>query len=173
MSNKVVIARELGVGDASAFRALRLHALKTEGEKLGPRYEDEVRMSKEEWEARVTPTPDMRYFGLFDAQKLVGAMRAAPWDGDQSGQTALWGGAYVLPPYRGQRLAKPLYEAREVWTRTRYKAAVLFIKADNDRSADIHKKHGAEYLKSEDMAWPGRPAEKWDWYRIPLAPKAA
>ena len=89
--------RVLDVSDTEAFRKLRLYALKTEGESLGPAYEDEVTMSYAQWKERVTPTDDMHWFGLFDRNKLIGVMRIAPWDEDASGSTALWGGAYLTP----------------------------------------------------------------------------
>jgi hypothetical protein len=177
--------RELGPDNASAFRALRLHALKTEGELFGPTYENEVALSHDEWVARVTPTPDIRVFGLFDNDRngmLAGFMRAGPWnkpDEDPSGQTALWGQAYVLPSYRnrrdedGQKLSAPLYAARAAWTQTRYKAAVTFIREDNERSQAPHVKHGAELAFKRIIPWPNREPVSWNFYRVEFTQAAA
>lgn len=167
--------RQLDKGDASAFRAIRLKALQEEGEKFGPTYENEVRLTYAEWEARVTPTADTRVFGLFNNESLVGIMRVARWDEDPSGQTALWGQAYVLPEYRGRRdaagekFSAPLYAARTRFTfdeHPRYTSAVTFIRQDNEPSQKPHLKHGAEFLYSRTMDWPGREPVQWNFYRI-------
>ena len=167
-SNERYSVRVLDANDTNAFRFLRLHALKTEGELLGPAYEDEITMSYEQWKERVTPTEDMHCFGLFDRHNLVGVMRVAPWEGDVSGSTALWGGAYLKSEYRGQNLAKPLYMEREKWTLAHpvYTSAVLFIKHDNDRSKAIHLRHGAELMFNRNMEWPHREPAVWNWYRV-------
>jgi GNAT superfamily N-acetyltransferase len=174
-SNQKYTVRVLNADDAGAFRALRLHALKTEGEWLGPAYEDEVTIPYEQWREDVTPTEDMHYFGLFDRKKLIGAMRAAPWDEDNSRSTALWGRTYLLPEYRNQGLAKPLYVMREQWTKehSRYTSAVLFIKHNNERSKNIHLRHGAELMCSRNMEWPHRPSSVWNWYRVILMKQEA
>ncbi len=164
--------RQLNAADANAFRALRLKALKEEGEKFGPTYEDEVRLTYEDWEKRVTPTADTRLFGLFDNDKLVGAMRATLWEEDASGQTALLGQAYVLPPYRnrkapdGTKLTAPLYARRAEWTKTRYTSAVTYIRQDNPASQTPHLKHGAKLMFSRFIDWPGRVPVAWNFYRI-------
>lgn len=177
--------RVLGPDDTGAFRALRLHALKTEGELFGPTFENEIVLPHEEWEARVTPTPDIRVFGLFDDDRdglLVGFMRVGPWNKpgeDPSGQTALLGQAYVSHDYRnrrdadGQKLSAPLYAARDAWTRTRYKAAVTFIREDNQHSQAPHIKHGAKLLFQRVMDWPDRPPVLWNFYRIEFTQAAA
>jgi hypothetical protein len=167
--------RQLDKGDASAFRALRLKALQQEGEKFGPTYENEVRLTYAAWEERVNPTADTRIFGLFNKESLVGIMRVARWDEDPSGKTALWGQAYVLPEYRGRRdatgekFSAPLYEARARFTfdeHPRYTSAVTFIRQDNEPSQKPHLKHGAEFLYSRNMDWPGRAPVQWNFYRI-------
>ncbi len=164
--------RQLDASDANAFRAIRLRALKEEGEKFGPTYENEVKLTYDEWEKRVTPTADTRLFGLFDANKLVGVMRATLWDEDATGKTALWGQAYVLPHYRGKRghdgnkLTAPLYAARAEWTKTRYTSAVTYIRQDNAASQKPHLKHGAKLIFSRVINWPGRAPVPWNFYRI-------
>ena len=70
--------RQLGKGDAAAFRAIRLRALREEGEKFGPTFEAEAGLPYEEWVNRVTPTEDTRIFGLFDGEDLAGIMRVTP-----------------------------------------------------------------------------------------------
>jgi GNAT superfamily N-acetyltransferase len=164
----VLAARELGPEDVEAFRAIRLEALRTEGELFGPTYEREVALSYEEWTRRVTPTVDTRVFGLFRQRELVGIMRAMPWDEDPMGCTALWGAAYVKPKYRGQGLAMPLYAAREKWTRDHpeYTSAVLFIRQDNKRSQELHLKHGAKLMCERIMNWPDREPAAWNFYRV-------
>ena len=167
-NTKRYAVRVLDVKDVSAFRDLLLCAFKTEGEFLGPTYEDEVLKSDEQWRKKVSPTEHMHYFGLFDRGDLIGVMKAAPWDEDASGSTALWGCAYLKPEYRGQKLAKLLYVAREAWTLKHpdYTSVVLFIRHDNNRSQSIHLRHGAQMLFSRIMEWPHRQPSVWNWYRV-------
>lgn len=161
--------RQLEAWDWPAFKAIRLQALTTDNDFIGIPYDQEAAMTDDQWEKRVTPTADMRYFGLFNHGDLIGMMRCALWDEDTSGRTALWGGAYIKPEYRGQGLAKPLYMARAKWSATRYDNAVMYIKEDNARSAGIHLANGAEFAFSRVMERPDRPPALWHWYRVQLA----
>ena len=167
--------RQLGRGDAHAFRVIRLKALKEEGEKFGPTFESEAGLSEEEWEKRVTPTEDTRVFGLFDGEDLVGIVRVTQWDEDPSGKTALWGQAYVLPQYRGRRdengekFTASLYAGRADFTfeqHPRYTSAVTFIRQDNTVSQDALSKYEKESMPSRLMNWPGREPVMWNFYRI-------
>ena len=169
------LVRGLGPSDLGAFRAVRLYALETEGELFGPTYENEVKLSYEAWEKRVTPTQDTQVFGLFCQNELVGTMRATFWDEDPTGCTALWGGAYVKPRYRGQQLAVPLYAAREQWTRNHptYTGAMIFIRQDNKRSQEIHLRHGAKMMFERVIYWPNREPVMWNFYRVDLRKTAA
>jgi RimJ/RimL family protein N-acetyltransferase len=164
-----MIVRELNEDDWSLYRELRLHALETEGEWFGPTYETEKEYPISDWRHRCQSSPTQCLFGLFDREKLVGAFSARRWEEDPTGNTALWGAAYVRPEYRGKGYARDLYIARTAWTKDHgFQSAMLFIRKGNKRSTEIHSKHGAIYEKTEEMSWPGRPSSTWHWYKVPL-----
>lgn len=165
-----VVARELTARDWPFYKELRLRALKEEGHLFGPHYNTEVKFSNKEWETYCTPNSDHRIFGLFDDSKFVGSLYSTKWDQDKSGQTALWGSAYVAPEYRGLGLGRPLYLAREQWTAKHPAfAKVLFYIIDgNKHSMEIHEKNGAKRITSKTMIWPHKPPTLWHWYEKPL-----
>lgn len=163
-------ARALTAADASAFRAIRLEALKTEPVYLGVPYEDEAGHSPQYWRDRCAETDEQCCFGVFDCRNLVGIVTAERWKEDASGLTALWKSAYLEPDYRGQGIAELMYRAREDWTRQRFARAVFFIRDGNRRSTEIHVKNGARYLFTRQMQWGNRPLAPWHWYEKPLRP---
>lgn len=163
-------ARELASTDSQKFKELRLKALKEEGHLFGPTYEEESKLPNKHWQQRCSKTNDHCYFGLFDRGALIGMMMATKWDRDNTGQTALWGGAYIRPEYRGKKLAALMYKAREKWTKNHpsFKYAVFFIREGNRRSTEIHEKQGAVHISTEPLEWPDRPAVPWRWYKKQL-----
>ena len=181
--------RQLDQHDAKAFRALRLKLLDEEGEKFGPRYEDEVRLHCNDWKTRVTPTADTRVFGLFRRKRrflffhqtqLVGITRVTKWEGEPSeptaptGRVALWGQTGVLEYLRGkydengEKCTAPLYGIRGKVTfeDLGYEQAVAFIKEDNDRSKTALTNFGAQFMFKRTMNWPTRLPAIWNFYRI-------
>lgn len=161
--------RQLVPPDHAELKDLRLEALKNEGEYFGPLYEVEAKMTDAQWIDRCTPAPGKAIFGLFRNDKLIGMMSARPWEDDKSGQSVLWGQTYLNPEYRGRKLAAYLYEAREEWSATQFKRAVMFILQSNKRSQEIHLRNGATLFDSKPMFWPGRPSAVWNWYEKRLS----
>jgi hypothetical protein len=162
--------RALTAADTGAFRAIRLKSLQTEPVYLGVPYEDEAKHTAQQWRERCTETPEHCFFGLFHGPKLIGLVVADRWAEDPSGKTALWKSAYFDPEYRGQKIALPMYLAREKWTRRRFDRAVFFIRDGNRRSTEIHIKNGARYLFTRQMSWGDRPPAPWHWYEKSLRP---
>ena len=152
----------------SAFRPLRLRAIRTEGNYFGWPYEDEAALSREDWNQKYC-TPEGRvFFGVFVDDQLCGITAVTTWDGDITGKTALWSMTYLAPEHRGHGIATYFYKAREDYTRQHYDEVVMFIRDGNDRSEGIHKKHGALFWKSEEMQWNGKNRALWRWYRLHL-----
>ncbi len=171
-----LVTRQLDKEHIWAARALRLKSLWEEGEKFGPTYEDEVRLPYEEWEKRVTPTPDSRAFGQLEGPQLVSHMRVSKWEDDPTGQTAAWGRAYAIPRIRGQRdengdkLTAPLYIARAKFTfeeHPTYTRTIAYVRQDNPISQQALVKHGAVKIGEGIIDWPGREPALWNYYAIP------
>ena len=190
--------RALNANDGHAFRAIRLEALRNDGNFLGPLYEEENKLTDDQWRQRCTETNDSCFFGLFDKDRLIGIMSAKKWckethdscffgladkdqlldimsakkwDEDKEGRTALWMAAYLKPEYRGRKIAEKLYQARLEWTKrnpNQFKRAVFFIHEENIRSREIHEKQGPKYLFTRSMQWANGPIARWRWYEKEL-----
>jgi len=166
------ISRVLNANDRNAFRAIRLEALKNDSNLLGPSYEEENKLTDNQWCQRCTETNDSCFFGLFDKDQLIGIMSAKKWDGDKEERTVLWGSVYLKPEYRGRKIAEKLYKTRLEWTKrnpNQFKRAVFFIHEANIRSREIHEKQGAKYMFTRPMQWwANGPIAPWHWYEKEL-----
>jgi len=156
-------AREIDVNrgcEVVALNALRLESLLRAGSVMRGSLNDEREMHFGYW--RDICERKERHFrgGLFvDDRDLVGTMTARPWGEDKT--IAMWGGAYVseelrqngLPQPDGavqrEGLAAPLYKAREDWTRSHFRAAVLYVRAVNKKVLKIQINRGAEIIREE------------------------
>lgn len=167
-----ITVRALRENDGNSFRAIRLEALQTDGNYFGTSYEEEGKLTAEQWRQRCRTSVDHCIFGLFDDGKLVGVMEATKWAADKDGKTVLWGSAYLNREYRGQGLAAPLYEARLAWSKQHpdFDTAVFFIREGNKRSTEIHKKQGAEHTHDEPKRWADGTVAVAHWYRTQLQP---
>jgi len=158
--------RILTSSDSEAFRALRLEAVQSFGEIFANYYRNMEARQDDFWRRFCTETEDQCLFGLFGENKLIGVVGVEKWDKDETGKAALWTYAYLKPEYRGRQLASALYRAREEWTKrhSRYERAVLSIQEESVRSIEIHERHGARYLYTEQMRWYDGPPAPWRWY---------
>ena len=159
-----LIVGQISCSFGSPFRALRLNAIKSEGEFFGWSYEDEKALTPNQWNKKYCFPRGRVVFGAQENNQLLGYMAVTEWEGDPTGKTALWSMTYLKPEYRRKGIAKTLYNAREEFTKRHYEKAVFFIKDGNERSAEIHTKNGAEYLRPERMAWNGKNEGLWHWY---------
>lgn len=166
------IARALNANDVTAFRAIRLEALQIDGNIIGPSYEEENKLTDDQWRQRCTETNDSCFFGLFDQDQLIGIMSAKKWDEDKEGRTVLWGSTYLKSEYRGRKIAEKLYKVRLEWTKrnpNQFRRAVFFIHEENIRSREIHEKQGAKYMFTKSMQWwASGPIALWHWYEKKL-----
>jgi 8-oxo-dGTP pyrophosphatase MutT (NUDIX family)/RimJ/RimL family protein N-acetyltransferase len=110
--------RELAPSEWTAFKEIRLRALRTEPGVYRARYADAVARSDAEWEAMLR-ADDGRVFGLYDGDALVGIGGAFVDHDDPSGTTGVLVMGYVDPAYRGRGGAKELLDARLYWFGTR------------------------------------------------------
>src|SRR5712692_9755483 len=109
-------------GDATAFRELRLEALKTHPAAFGSDFESNVTLPIEHWQERVEPDPDPSKGIIYVAsagETLVGMTGIYR---DQSPKLQhngnIWG-VYVRDGWRGLHIADQLIEACIGWARQR------------------------------------------------------
>jgi len=164
--------RALGENDGGAFKALRLEALRTDGNYFGTSYDEERELTSDQWRQRCKRDDGHCIFGLFDGSKLIGVMEATKCSEAEEGKTVLWGSAYLDRAYRGKGIAAPLYEARHAWSKQRFDFAIFFIREGNRRSTEIHRKQGAEHTHDEPKRWADGTVAIAQWYRTQLASPA-
>lgn len=98
--------------DASAYRALRLQALRDHPEAFGASYEDEAARSLEMTAKRLDGGPLNCVFGAFAGDDLVGtAGFVVPDQSPKSRHKGLLVGVHVAPGHRGRELGRRLVTA--------------------------------------------------------------
>ena len=103
--------RRLVVGDADAFRAVRLDALRLHPEAFGTAYEEEAALDRAQFAERLS-APGFARFGAFDEQgRLVGLVGLRIESGVKQRHKAHLFSMYVDAAHRGGGLARQLVEA--------------------------------------------------------------
>jgi RimJ/RimL family protein N-acetyltransferase len=163
--------RSLTPDDAPAFRAIRLEALKRDGRYFAASYQAEAAQPLDAWRDRCAETDRQCVIGLVDHGALVGITAVSPWDEDATGQTALFGSSYIVPPYRGRDLAPALYAERLHWAAATgsYRRAVVFHRESNWPSKHLNERFGGRYWRAQPMQWADGQTATGLWYRIDLA----
>jgi len=98
--------RRLEDGDADAFRTVRLRALREDSASFLASYEEEGRLSVDEFAGRLNPRdPDRGTFGAFREDRLVGIVGFYRHAHTKARHRASLWGMYVVAEERGNKLA--------------------------------------------------------------------
>lgn len=164
-----VTVRALEPAEWSAFRELRLHALRTEPGVFASSYAAESPLDEAEWRRRTTGE-DRQTFGAFDGERLVGITGVVTARDDPSGETAMLVMSYLLPEYRGRGLASAFYEARLAWLRERprYTCVVVSHRHSNEPSRRANQRFGFVPVASVPTQWPDGTVEDEVTYELRL-----
>lgn len=106
--------------DLELVKQLRLEALKSAPEAFASRYEDEVRMTQAEWEARIHSNAegvDTKAFLAERNDRGVGLV-VGVWGGDEARRAEIVS-LFVSPDARGTGLGRALISAVVEWARGR------------------------------------------------------
>ena len=161
-----ILIRTLTPDDGSAFKAVRLDGLEKEGRCFTADYAAESQRGLQDWALICTETHDRAIFGAEQDGKLVGIMAATKWDD----QTVRWGWAYIQKEFRQHRLGEKLHSLREEWCQEHgYTKAIFTIRADNQRSLDIHLDLGARITGEELMNFADGSVAKTYWLERQIA----
>ena len=162
-------SRALTADDAGALQQLRLKALKEDGCFFTANYQEEASRTHNQWRDAAQETTEKAYFGAFINGQLVGMVGAKKWDKDPSGKTAYWRSDYTLPEYRKSAVVARLYKLRVDWCNEHgFDQAVFTINHQNNVSAAIHTKRGAEAFGVEPLEFADGQTHMAYWYKKDL-----
>jgi RimJ/RimL family protein N-acetyltransferase len=147
--------RPLTADDTSAYRALRQKVLAVgDGRFFSDSYMREAQLNEKQWQEWCTETTEHCIFGTFHKNCMIGVMMITQ-HGEPKNHMVEWEAIWLDPRYRRQGIAKLAYEQIRRWTLGQgYEHVALYIRADNLRSQQIHRKQGAHYLHTKyDEVW--------------------
>jgi RimJ/RimL family protein N-acetyltransferase len=102
--------RILDSGDVTAFKALRLAALRECPTAFSSSYEEECRVPLAQQAERMAPDADRAIFGAFDGATLVGSTGLQREGRVKLAHKAFIWGVYVAPAFRGRGVGRMLLE---------------------------------------------------------------
>lgn len=147
--------RALDAKDWQTFRDVRLEALRHYPGNFGAHYAQEVKLTPEEWAARLTD-PKERIFGLFEGKHLIGINGVVTYRDDPEGKTALMIMWYMRAGYQGRGLFENLVKAGVDWaeSETRFDCIRVHHRDGNEASRRSNQKHGFTFIGQEPCDWP-------------------
>ena len=132
-----VTFRPASFEDAPKFRELRLFALKDAPAAFSADYYASLNAPKSYWEGRLKPSEGSIMFFAEHEGALVGMIGVQRGDRPKTRHSAAVWGVYVLPEWRGFRLAVSLIESCEIWAKSRkveiLKLAVVTVNQSANR----------------------------------------
>jgi hypothetical protein len=157
------IVRALKPEEWSAFKNMRLMALREDSRFFSTDAKKERARFNLAWKELCRPTNDQCMFGLFIGKELAGvAMITKSPDG------LLFGGTWMKKQYRNVHHANLLYAARVKWLadNPRHNHALVFHRTGNVKSQHLNRKHGGQETGRKLMSWADGTKEYGHWYRI-------
>lgn len=149
------IIKPLTSNDVTAYRALRKKILTSgDGCYFSDSYTREAQLTDKQWNDWCTETNDHCIFGTYLNDELIGVMMVTRQTAFNPLPTVEWEAVWLDHRYRRLGIARMMYEYVQQWTINQgYKRVILYIRADNLRSLNIHRKLGARYTytKHQDV----------------------
>lgn len=147
------LIRPLTEADATAYRSLRLQALRDHPEAFGASYEDEVARSLEMTARRLDGGPLNRVFGAFAGDDLVGtAGFIVPDRSLKSCHKGLLVGVHVAPAHRGHGLGRALVTAVIDHARAHVVLLQAGVGVANTPALRLYESLGFRHYGREDKA---------------------
>ncbi|MGE0658735.1 MAG: N-acetyltransferase family protein [Reyranellaceae bacterium] len=130
--------RRLLAADSSAYREIRLEALRTRPDAFGGAYEDERRQAPESFADSLSRDA---VFGAWRDAALLGIAGFARLQGKESHKGLLWG-MYVRDAARGSGAADALVGAAIGHARTEVESVLLAVGTHNEPAQRLYRRHG-------------------------------
>ncbi len=147
------LIRPLTAADATAYRTLRLQALRDHPEAFGASYEDEVARSLDMTARRLDGGPLNCVFGAFAGDDLVGtAGFIVPDRSAKSRHKGLLVGVHVAPAHRGRALGRRLVAAVIDHARAHVVLLQAGVGVDNAPALRLYESLGFRRYGLEDKA---------------------
>lgn len=135
-----LVIRRLGPADAEAYREIRLEGLERHPEAFGSTYEDEAKLSLDDFVRRVTEVPT---FAAERDGRLLGLVGLARESGVKRRHRGTLVRMYVRPEARGSGAADALVEAVLDHARAEGLDAVLLaVITEADAARRLYDRHG-------------------------------
>lgn len=145
--------RLLSAGDAAAYRALRLQALRDHPEAFGASYEDEAARSLEMTARRLEGGPLNCVFGAFAGDDLVGtAGFIVPDRSAKARHKGLLVGVHVAPAHRGHALGRRLVMAVLAHASDHVLLVQAGVGVDNHKALRLYESLGFRHYGLERKA---------------------
>lgn len=145
--------RPLTPADATAYRALRLQALRDHPEAFGASHEDEAARSLEMMARRLDGGPTNCVFGAFVEDDLVGtAGFVVPDRSAKSRHKGLLVGVHVAPAHRGRALGRALVTAVIDHARGHVVLLQAAVGVDNAPALRLYESLGFRHYGLEEKA---------------------
>jgi RimJ/RimL family protein N-acetyltransferase len=152
--------------DFHEFKSIRLEALQRVPEVFGATYEEESKLSDQEWIARLE-NKGSAFFALKYRGEIVGVTGILTNRDDPSQGILI--ASYIREEHRLKGGSELLYEARLQWARERgLKEVIVSHRASNEASKNANKKHGFICTHKEPHTWKDGVVEDNVFYKLTL-----
>ena len=147
--------RQLTLGDAAAYRSIRLAGLKQSPDAFGSTFEAELTKPLAWFFDRLSTR---QVFGAFRGAEILGTAGFAVRDGDKEAHKGLLWGMYVRPEARGTGVAQRLVEAVIAFARPRVELIQLSVVVGNERARRLYARLGFEEygIEKNSLKYNGR-----------------
>jgi RimJ/RimL family protein N-acetyltransferase len=148
------------------FRGLRLYALKSAPGMFETTYAQAAVRTEADWRALLAPERQ-QIFGLFDGGRLIGISGVfLSREDDTTAQLVMH---FILPEYRGQKLARLFYDAGIDWARRhKLRRVTVAARESNAPSLGAMRAAGFQQIGREQHTWPDGTTEDEIWYELKL-----
>ena len=148
------------------FRDIRLLALKSSPGMFGTTHAQAAARTEADWRTLLAPE-QQQIFGLFDGDKLIGISGVFKSRDEEA--TARLVMHFILPEYRGRKLAAFFYEAGIDWARQRkFRRITVAARESNAPSLAAMRAAGFEQTGRQHHTWPDGASEDELWFEMKL-----